>query len=57
MMVPAMQGADQHIKSSLRFSILSKDTSTADQGNWTTANRWIKYYTNHENVQGTFMCF
>ena len=57
MMVPAMQGADQHIKSSLRFSILSKDTSTADQGNWTTANRWIKYYTNHEKVQGTFMCF
>ena len=28
MVVAAMQGADQHIRSSLGFSILRKDTST-----------------------------
>ena len=30
----AMQGADQHIRSSLGFSILPKDTSTRRPGEW-----------------------
>ena len=32
MVVAAMQGANQHIRSSLGFSILPKDTSTYRQG-------------------------
>ena len=46
MMVAAMQGIDQHIRSNLGFSILPKDTSTCRPGNQTNdlpiTRRW--YY-------------
>ena len=50
MAVAVMQGADQHIRSSLGFSILPKGIWHAEQGNWTInlqiTRRWLYPWAN-----------